>query len=253
MLFGKLCCCYGRMVCAKCALLLALDCTSLRLYYVSNSTVCLLSSKASNGQSKKLNELSLFYYQYKNYSQWLTGGHTYLYTDALSEIAWLNTDGRIRRIGHYRTGKCAINSFILRRKRRQLKSSVTIGHYFVLQRPTCCQFVLHCSAFLCSVLQFQRSYTHTDTHPHAGSTALPAPLRYVLFCSVLQPSSIRGLAASRTTILQCSRFSVALKASSNVIPVHALILSCQAVLGLPVLFFQADSLPWFPSPGSLQS
>ena len=59
----------------------------------------------------------------------------------------------------------------------------------------------------------------------------------VLFCSVLQPSSIRGLAASRTTILQCSRFSVALKASSSVIPVHALILSCQAVIGLPRALF----------------
>jgi len=59
----------------------------------------------------------------------------------------------------------------------------------------------------------------------------------VLFCSVLQPSSIRGLAASRTTILRCSRFSVALKASSKVIPVHALILSYQAVLGLPRALF----------------
>ena len=56
-----------------------------------------------------------------------------------------------------------------------------------------------------------------------------------LFCSVLQPSSIRGLATPRTYFLHLSLSSVILTDSSTESPVHVLMLSIQAVRGLPRL------------------
>ena len=58
----------------------------------------------------------------------------------------------------------------------------------------------------------------------------------VQFCSVLQPSSIRGLATSWTYFLHLSLSSVILTDSSTDSPaVHVLMLSVQAVRGLPRL------------------
>jgi len=56
-----------------------------------------------------------------------------------------------------------------------------------------------------------------------------------LFCSVLQPSSIRGLATPWTYFLHLSLSSVILTDSSTQSPVHVLMLSTQAVRGLPRL------------------
>jgi len=50
------------------------------------------------------------------------------------------------------------------------------------------------------------------------------------FCSVLQPSSIRGLTTPWTYILHLSLSSVILTDSSTRSPVHVLTLSIQAVL-----------------------
>ena len=55
------------------------------------------------------------------------------------------------------------------------------------------------------------------------------------FCSVLQPSSIRGLATPWTYFLHLSLSSVILIDSSTWNPVHVLMLSIQAVDGLPCL------------------
>ena len=74
----------------------------------------------------------------------------------------------------------------------------------------------------------------------------------VLFCSVLQPSSIRGLATPWTYFLHLSLSSVILIDSSTGSTVHVLMLSVQAVRGLPrlpahgtaSLFLQAT--PVFP-------
>jgi len=55
------------------------------------------------------------------------------------------------------------------------------------------------------------------------------------FCSVLQPSSIQGLATPRTYFLHLSLSSVILTDSSTGSPVHVLMLSIQAVHGLPHL------------------
>ena len=57
----------------------------------------------------------------------------------------------------------------------------------------------------------------------------------VQFCSVLQPSSIRGLATPWTYFLHLSLSSVILTDSSTGSPVHVLMLSIQAVRGLPRL------------------
>jgi len=56
-----------------------------------------------------------------------------------------------------------------------------------------------------------------------------------LFCLVLQPSSIRGLATPRTYFLYLSLSSVILTDCSTKSPVHVLMLSIQAVRGLPRL------------------
>jgi len=56
-----------------------------------------------------------------------------------------------------------------------------------------------------------------------------------MFCSVLQPSSIQGLATPWTYILHSSLSSVILIDSSMGSPVHILMLSIQAVRGLPCL------------------
>jgi len=56
-----------------------------------------------------------------------------------------------------------------------------------------------------------------------------------LFCSVLQPSSIRGLATPWTYFLHLSLSSVILTDSSTWSPVHVLMLSIKAVRGLPRL------------------
>ena len=56
-----------------------------------------------------------------------------------------------------------------------------------------------------------------------------------LCCSVLQPSSIRGLATPWTYFLHLSLSSVILTDSSTGSPVHVLMLSIQAVRGLPRL------------------
>ena len=55
------------------------------------------------------------------------------------------------------------------------------------------------------------------------------------FCSVLQPSSIRGLATPWTYFLHLSLSSVILINSSTESPVYVLMLSIQAVRGLPRL------------------
>jgi len=57
----------------------------------------------------------------------------------------------------------------------------------------------------------------------------------LLFCCVLQPSSIRGLATPWTYFLHLSLSSVILIDSSTGSPVHVLMLSIQAVRGLPRL------------------
>jgi len=57
----------------------------------------------------------------------------------------------------------------------------------------------------------------------------------VMFCSVLQSSSIRGLATPWTYFLYLSLSSAILIDSSMVSPVHVLMLSIQAVRGLPRL------------------
>jgi len=60
-------------------------------------------------------------------------------------------------------------------------------------------------------------------------------MAYVLFCSVLQPSSIRGLATPWTYFLHLSLSSIILTDSSTGSPVEVLMLSIQAVCGLPRL------------------
>ena len=60
-------------------------------------------------------------------------------------------------------------------------------------------------------------------------------VRWVLFCSVLSPSSIRGLATPWTYFLHLSLSSAILTDSSRGSPVHVLMLSIQAVRGLPRL------------------
>ena len=60
-------------------------------------------------------------------------------------------------------------------------------------------------------------------------------LRDASICSVLQPSSIRGLATPWTYFLHLSVSSVILIDSSTESPVHALMLSIHAVRGLPRL------------------
>jgi len=54
-------------------------------------------------------------------------------------------------------------------------------------------------------------------------------------CSFLQPSSVRGLATPWTCFLHLSLSSVILVDSSTRSPVHVLVLSLQAVRGLPRL------------------
>ena len=56
-----------------------------------------------------------------------------------------------------------------------------------------------------------------------------------VLCSVLQPSSIRGLATLWTYFLHLSLSSFILIDSSTGSPVHVLMLSIQAVRGLPRL------------------
>ena len=56
-----------------------------------------------------------------------------------------------------------------------------------------------------------------------------------MFCSVLQPSSILGLATPWTYFLHLSPSSVILIDSSTESPVHVLMLSIQAMRGLPRL------------------
>ena len=58
---------------------------------------------------------------------------------------------------------------------------------------------------------------------------------YAHFCSVLQPSSIRGLATPWTYFLHLFLSSVILTDSSTGSPVHVLMLSIEAVRGLPCL------------------
>ena len=57
----------------------------------------------------------------------------------------------------------------------------------------------------------------------------------LLFCSVLLPSSIRGLTTPSTYFLHLSLYSVILNDSSTWSPVHVLMLSIQAMRGLPRL------------------
>jgi len=56
-----------------------------------------------------------------------------------------------------------------------------------------------------------------------------------MFCSVLLPSSIRGLATPWKYLLYLSLSSVILNDSSTGSPVHVLMLSIQAVCGFPHL------------------
>jgi len=70
---------------------------------------------------------------------------------------------------------------------------------------------------------------------HVLNSRLLASSIYYTFCSVLQPSSIRGLATPWTYFLHLSPSSVILIDSSMGSPVHVLMLSIQAVRGLPRL------------------
>ena len=94
----------------------------------------------------------------------------------------------------------------------------------------------------------QHGHTHTHTHTcaahhpsHSPSRPGPATLHADRQtdtgsgCSVLQPSSIRGLATPWTYFLHLSLSSVILTDSSTGSPVHVLMLSIQAVRGLPRL------------------
>jgi len=75
------------------------------------------------------------------------------------------------------------------------------------------------------------------------------------FCSVLQPSAIRGLATPWTYFLHLSLSSVVLSDSSTESPVHVLMSSIQAVRGLPrlhapgivpcIVSFSRQQLPCF--------
>ena len=90
--------------------------------------------------------------------------------------------------------------------------------------------------------------THSDsagggTGPRAESAvynngllcSLQRACDLLAFCSVLLPSSIRGLATPCTYFLHLSLSSVILIDSSTGSPVHVLMLSTQAVRGLPRL------------------
>ena len=72
----------------------------------------------------------------------------------------------------------------------------------------------------------------------------------VLFCSVLYPSSTRGLATLWTYFLHLSLSSVILIDSSTESPVHVLMLSIQAVHGLPRLHAPFIVPCFISSPGS---
>jgi len=73
-------------------------------------------------------------------------------------------------------------------------------------------------------------------HHDEVQVGLGVPLsNSVLFCSVLHPSSIRGLATPWTYFLHLSLSSAILIDSSMVSLVHVLMLSIQAVRGLPRL------------------
>ena len=97
---------------------------------------------------------------------------------------------------------------------------------------------------------------HSQTGTLPALTSLPVRLGWAwergievctIFCSVLQPSSIRRLTTPWTYFLHLSLSFVILIDSSTGSPVHVLMLSIQAVRGLPCLaLFLALSL----SPGN---
>jgi len=74
------------------------------------------------------------------------------------------------------------------------------------------------------------SSPHFSASVYSGQTA-----GWILFCSVPQPSSIRGLATPWTYFLHLSLSSVILIDSCTESLVHDLMLSIQAVRGLPCL------------------
>ena len=81
----------------------------------------------------------------------------------------------------------------------------------------------------------QASLNCIDDWKCSNPPFVPIPTDEVLFCSVLKLSSIRGLATSWTYFLHLSLFSVILIDSSTGSSVHVLMLSIQAVRGLPRL------------------
>ena len=78
--------------------------------------------------------------------------------------------------------------------------------------------------------RYRQSVAASNNHALHASPPLHNVL--VLFCSVLQPSSIRGLATPWTYFLHLSMSPVILTDSSTESPVHVLMLSIQAVRGL---------------------
>jgi len=92
-----------------------------------------------------------------------------------------------------------------------------------------------------SVMQtFAFTHSHVLLQPqlHAKTKEKTASLKYVTQCSFLfflQPSLIRGLATPWTYFLHLSLFSVILIDSSTESPVQVLMLSIQAMRGLPRL------------------
>ena len=94
---------------------------------------------------------------------------------------------------------------------------------------------------------------HTVTNPTTAACSVCPSVRLhcsVLFRSVLLPSSIRGLATPCTYFLHLSLSSVILTDSSTGSPVHVLMLSIQAVRGLPRLRALALFLALSLSPGN---
>ena len=104
-----------------------------------------------------------------------------------------------------------------------------------------CGWFVNSPEFLIFCLFITPQSSHTDTRTvyitkykrsQKNSTELFCS---VLFCSVLQPSSIRGLATPWMHFLHLSLSSVILIDSSTGSPVQVLMLSIQAVRGLPRL------------------
>ena len=97
-------------------------------------------------------------------------------------------------------------------------------------------------------VDLQLTETHTlDIFIKHQVSVPPSHITIRCYCSDLQPSSIRRLATPWTYFLHLSLSSVILTDSSTESPVHVLILSIQAVRGLPrLLLFPYPHSPFHP-------